>query len=213
MWSMSQNVSSFTTGAGGGTPLINGTITAQVGPSGTTLSSTPATFNVPTKGWTASTKTLLAGDVVTFAGCYSVNPVSLQSTGVLKQFVVASDFTADGSGNGNVVVTEAMITAGAFANVTAVPANNAAVTIVTSPASTASPQNLLFHRDAFTFASVDLPLPEGVHMRARKSDDQLGVSLRFVAAYDISHDLFIGRFDILCGWAVIRPEFACRIAG
>jgi hypothetical protein len=211
--SMSQNVNTYTTGAQGGTPLINGTITPASSPSGNTLTATPSTFNVPTKGWTPSTNTLKAGDVVTFNTCFAVNPVSLQTNQNLKQFVLAQDFTSDGSGNGNLVVTESMITTGAFKNVSNVPANNQAVNIVTSPASKVSPMNLAFHRDAFTLACVDLPLPRGVHMAARKSDDQLGLSMRFVAAYNVTTDQFIGRFDILCGWAGLRPEWACRIQG
>jgi P22 coat protein - gene protein 5 len=212
-FSMSQNVNTYTTGAQGGTPLINGTITAQTSPAGTSLSSSSTTYNVPTKGWTASTNTLKAGDVVTFATCYAVNPVSGATLSNLKQFVLASDFTADGSGNGNLVVTEPMITSGAYKTVSNVPANNSAVNIVTSPASKVSPLNVAFHRDAFTLATVDLPLPGGVHMAARKADDQLGISLRFVAAYNVSNDLFVGRFDVLAGHAVLRPEWACRIQG
>lgn len=213
-WSMSQNVYSYTTGAGGGTPQISGTITAATSPLGTTLSAPLSTFSITTKGWTASSTPLGLGDVVTFAGCFAVNPVSYQNNGKLKQFVIAANpGAADGSGNLTITVTEPMITSGPFKNVTAVPANNATVTIVSSPANTVSPQNILCHRNAFTLACVDLPLPGGVHMAARKSDDQLGLSLRFVAAYNVSTDQFIGRFDILCGWASLRPEWSCRIAG
>jgi len=212
-WSMSQNVNSYTTGAQGGTPQINGTVTPQAGPSGTSLSASSTTFNVPTKGWTASTQVLNAGDVVTFAGCYQTNPVSLATTNKLKQFVLVQNATSDGSGNATLVVSEPMITSGAWKNVSNVPAANAAVIVSTSPANTVSPMNLAFHKQAFTFASVNLPLPGGVHMSARKSDDQLGISLRFVAGYNISTDQFLGRFDILCGWGVIRPEWAVRIQG
>jgi hypothetical protein len=213
-WSMSQNVNSYTTGAQLGTPLINGTITPQTGPSGTSLSASATTFNVPTKGWTASTTGVLkAGDVVSFNTCYMTNPVSLATTNTLKQFVLVSDASSDGSGNATLVVSEPMITSGAWKNVSNVPANNAVVNIVTSGANKVTPMNLAFHKQAFTFASVPLPLPGGMHMAARKSDDQLGISLRFIAGYNISTDQFIGRFDVLCGWGAIRPEWAVRIQG
>jgi P22 coat protein - gene protein 5 len=212
-FSMSQNVNTYTTGAQGGTPLISGTITPQSGPSGASLSSSSTTFNVPTKGWTASTAVLKAGDIVTFNTCLAVNPVSLQSYSTLKQFVLVQDATSDGSGNATLVVSEPMITSGAYKNVSNVPANNSPVNVVTSPAGKVSPMNLAFHKDAFTLATVDLPLPGGVHMAARKSDDQLGISLRFVAAYNVSNDLFVGRFDVLAGHAAIRPEWAARIQG
>jgi hypothetical protein len=99
-----------------------------------------------------------------------------------------------------------------YATVTNLPVTDAALTFI-GAASTVTPQNMAFHKNAFTLACVDLPLPGGVHMAARKSDKQLGLSMRFVASYDVVHDLFIGRFDILCGWAALRPEWAVRIQG
>lgn len=211
-WSMDQNVYSYSVGAQGGTPVVSGTITPQSGPSGTSLSAAAQTFSVATSGWTANTQVLNAGDVVSFAGCYQVNPVSHLTTNRLKQFCLAQAATSNGSGNATLVLTEPMIATGAYQNVSAVPANNAAITVL-GAANTLSPINLAFHQEAFTFASVDLPLPGGVHMAARKSDDQLGISMRFVAAYNVSTDQFIGRFDVLCGWALVRPEWAVRIAG
>ena len=211
--SMSQNVNTYTTGAKGGTPVINGTITPATSPAGNTLSATPTTFNVPTSGWTASTQVLNNGDVVTFNTCFLVNPVSGQSYSVLKPWVVVGNVTSNGSGQATIVVAEPMIVSGAFKNSSNVPASGQGVNVVTSPANTLSPINLAFHRDAFTLACVDLPLPGGVHMAARKSDDQLGLSMRFVAAYNVSTDQFIGRFDLLCGWATLRPEWAVRIQG
>ena len=211
-WSMSQNIAYNTTGAAGGTPKVSVAPTALTLPQGTALSAI-APFTVQTSGWTASTQVLNAGDVVAFANCYGVNPVSGVNNGRLQQFTVLSNVTSDGSGNATLSLGWPMITSGAFKTVTAVPAVNAAISILTSPASTVSPQNMAFHKQAFTLACVDLPLPGGVHMAARKSDDQLGLSMRFVAAYNISTDQFIGRFDVLCGWAALRPEWAVRIAG
>lgn len=212
-WSMDQNVNVLTQGTLGGTPLINGSITAATAPTGTALGSI-TNQTISTNGWTASTKVLLGGEIFTLPAVYGVNPVSKQSTGKLQQFVVlAGPYTADGSGNiASLQIAPQIITTGPYQTVTALPAANAALTFL-GAASVVSPQNLAFHPDAFAFASVDLELPGGVHMAARKSDDQLGISMRFVAAYDIRTDLFIGRFDVLCGWATPRPEFAVRLPG
>jgi hypothetical protein len=212
-WSMSQNVYPYTTGNPVGAPKINGNITPLALAQGTTLAAiTP--FTLSTNGWTASaTGVLKAGDVITVAGMFGVNPVSYVTTNKLLQMVVLADVNADGAGAATVSVGVPVITTGPFKTVAALPAINAVITVVSSPASTVTPQNIAFHKNAFTFATVDLPLPGGVHMAARKSDDQLGISLRFVAAYNVSTDQFIGRFDCLCGWAAIRPEWACRIAG
>ncbi len=212
-WSMDQNCNVLTQGTLGGTPLINGSITPATAPTGTALGAiTPQALS--TNGWTASTHVLNGGEVFTLAGVNGVNPVSKQNTNKLQQFVVlGGPYTADVSGNiAALQISPQIITSGPYQTVTALPAANVALTFL-GAASVVSPQNLAFHQDAFAFASVDLPLPGGVHMAARKSDDQLGVSLRFVAGYDIKTDLFIGRFDVLCGWATPRPEFAVRLPG
>lgn len=199
-WSMDQNVTTHTTGPLGGTPLIVG-----AGQSGASLQ---------VDGWTAAAALRLnAGDVFTIAGVFGVNPVSLQSTGVLKQFVVTANVSSDGTGLSTIPISPAIVGSGTgFQNVTALPADNAAIT-VSGAAATVSPQNMLYHRNAFTLACADLPLPRGVDMAARKADKQTGLSIRMVRAYDVTTDQFPCRLDVLYGWAPLYPEWACRIAG
>ncbi len=38
-----------------------------------------------------------------------------------------------------------------------------------------------------------------------------GVSLRFIRGYDITNNRRICRFDILAGFAALRPEWAVRV--
>lgn len=198
--SMDQNINVQTTGPLGGTPLVNG-----AGQSGS---------NVVTNGWTAAAALRLnQGDIITFAGVYAVNPVSLQSTGILKQFVVTANVSSDGTGAATIPISPAIVGSGTgFQNVTALPANGAAIT-VSGAAGVVSPQNMLYHRNAFTLATADLPLPRGVDMAARKADKQTGLSIRMVRAYDVTTDQFPCRLDVLYGWAPLYPEWACRIAG
>lgn len=214
-FSMDQNVNVMTTGSAAGAPKVNGAAQGLIAPQGLTLG-TISNFNFNTKGWTASTAVLNAGDIFTIANVYGVNPQSRQSTNKLQQFVVGGAmgtvYTSDGAGNLLVPITPAPIATGAYQNVTVLPADSANLTVV-GPASTVSPLNVAFHRDAFTLACVDLPLPEGVDFAARASDDQLGISIRVVRAYDINTDSFPCRLDVLYGWAALRPELACRIAG
>ena len=203
-WSMDQNVGVQTIGALGGTPLVNG-----ASQSGSTL---------VTDGWTAAAATRLnVGDVFTIANVFAVNPQNRQSTGQLRQFVVTALGVSDGSGNMTISISPSIVgpngtTATQYQNVDSLPADNAALTIYGS-ANAVTPQNLVFHRDAFAFASADLDLPNGVDMARRVSSKQVGMSLRLVRAYDINSDRFPCRFDLLGGWATIRPEFACRVAG
>ena len=65
-------------------------------------------------------------------------------------------------------------------------------------------------KQAFTMATADLDLPRGVHEAARENFG--GVSMRMVSAYSVISDQFITRFDVLYGYAALRPEFATVIA-
>lgn len=198
-FSMDQNVSTHTSGPFSGTPLVNGA--NQVGAS------------LITNGWASSAAAIMSiGDVFTVAGVFSVNPQTRLSTGQLQQFTVASTMVNDGSGNSTIAISPAIVTSGQFQNVTASPASSAAITVL-GAASTASPMNILYHRDAFVLGSADLPLPKGVDMAARISDPKVGLSIRMVRAYDITNDLFPCRLDVLYGWSVPYPTLACRIAG
>jgi hypothetical protein len=126
--------------------------------------------------------------------------------------VVTDDVSSDSSGNATIPVSPAVISSGAFQTVNALPADNAALTIL-GAANTVTPQNLAFHRDAFTLACVDLEMPGGVDWAARVSSKKLGISMRMVRQYDINNDAFPCRVDVLYGWLCVRPELACRIAG
>lgn len=198
-WFMDQNCAAHQTGTWAGTPLVNGA--NQTGAS------------IVIDGWTAG-DTLKKGDILQFASVNKVNPMSRQAVGSLQDFVVTADKTMTGSDT--IAIDPPITITGANQTVTISPADNAVVTIF-SHASTysnkLSPTGLVFHRDAFTLVTADLPLPGGVDMAARVSDKQLGISIRMIRAYDINTDLFPCRLDVLYGWAVLRPELACRMQG
>jgi hypothetical protein len=125
---------------------------------------------------------------------------------VLQQFVVTADFAG---GAGDIAVSPALISSGATQNVSALPADNAAITIA-GTASTNYGQSLLFHPDAFAFATADLVMPSGVDFARREVLD--GVSMRVVRQYDINSDRFPTRIDVLYGFKTLRPQLACRLA-
>ena len=72
-------------------------------------------------------------------------------------------------------------------------------------------QNLMYHRDAFTFATAELPLMKSSESCVRKTYD--GISLRVWQDSDIRNDELLTRIDILYGFTVIRPDWACVIVG
>ena len=197
---MSQSILSHTTGSRSATAtlLVNGAVTTQ---GATTLAidgdSGSATFAV--------------GDVFTIAGVFSVNPQTRQSTGSLQQFTVTALATASSGAWSSVSVSPAMYTsASALATINAFPADNAVVTVLGS-ASTGYAQNLVYQKDAITFATADLLLPQGVDMASRQVHN--GISLRVVRQYDINNDRMPCRIDVLYGYSVIRPAGAARMWG
>jgi hypothetical protein len=153
--------------------------------------------------------TVKQGDVFTVAGCFAVNPQTRESTGSLFQFVALADATAVSTA---ITVTVAPIytSANALATVDSFPASGAAVVFV-GAASSQYAQNLVYHKDAITFATADLLLPQGVDMAARAVHN--GISLRIVRQYDINNDRMPCRIDVLYGFSTIRPQMGCRIWG
>lgn len=150
---------------------------------------------------------MVVGDQFTIAGVYEVNPDTKASTGILKVFTVAAAYAG---GAGNVTVSQPIYTSGPYQNVSGAIPTTTPLTFI-GTASTGYPRNLALHRDACVLATADLELPRGVDMAHRASMD--GLSLRFVRAYDATTDNFLGRFDILYGVKVVRPEWGVVIYG
>ena len=194
---MSQSIKQFTTGSRTGTITVDGTMSTQ------------GTAKITLNGTTGNT--LAVGDVFTIANVYAVNPQTRESTGSLQQFVVTKANTAAASKFTDVEIFPAIYTAShALATVDSFPQNLAAVTFL-GAASTQYPQNLVYHKDAITFATADLLLPQGVDMASRAVHN--GISLRVVRQYDINNDRLPCRIDVLYGYGVIRPQMACRLWG
>jgi hypothetical protein len=194
---MSQSIRQFTTGTRTGAHTVTTTVATQG----------QATIAITGTG----SQIINAGDVFTVAGVNAVNPQTRESTGSLQQFVVLATNTAAGGAYTAVSVSPAMYTAGnALATIDAFPVSGAVVTFV-GAASTVIPQNLIYHKDAITFATADLLLPQGVDMASRAVYN--GISMRVVRQYDINNDRMPCRIDVLYGYKVIRPQLATRLVG
>ena len=197
---MSQSIKQHTTGtrSTSDTILVNGAVTTEG----------QATISID--GGTGSA-TVTVGDVFTVAGVYAVNPQTRESTGSLQQFTVTAANTASGGAWTNIAISPAMYTPNnALATINAFPADNAVVTFV-GAGNTQYAQNLVYHKDAITFATADLLLPQGVDMASRQVHN--GISLRVVRQYDINNDRLPCRIDVLYGYSTIRPQMGVRIWG
>jgi hypothetical protein len=196
---MSQSIKVHTTGSRAGTILVNGAVSTQ------------GQSTISIDGLTGATDTVTVGDVFTIANVFAVNPQTRESTGSLQQFVVTAAQTGVSNALANMAISPPIYTStNALATVDSFPADNAAVTFV-GTASTSYPQNMIYHKDAITFATADLVLPTGVDMAARAVHN--GISLRIIRDYDINNDRMPCRIDVLYGFSTIRPQMACRLWG
>jgi len=194
---MSQSIKQHTTGSRTGTHTVTTTVSTQG----------QATINITG----TSSQTIALGDVFTISGVYAVNPQTRESTGSLQQFVVTEASTASSGAYTAVKISPAIYTSSnALATVDSFPQSAAAVTFI-GAASTQYPQNLVYHKDAISFATADLLLPQGVDMASRQVHN--GISLRVVRQYDINNDRLPCRIDVLYGFNTIRAPMAVRMWG
>lgn len=203
---MTQNVQTHTVGLKGGTPLVNGAAQQTT----YAASKDTNTQSLITDGWTNSVVALEAGDVFTIAGVYAVNPVTKAVLPYLQQFVNTAQATANGSGQVTLTISPAMILTGAYQNISAAPADNAALTVL-GTASTGYVQNMVFHKNAFALAMVPMEAPQGAVNVSRKSMN--GLNVRVVPFYDGANDISKWRLDILYGVKAINPAYAVRMSG
>lgn len=114
-WYRDQNVVSFTSGAGGGSPTLTATTHTGILSSGWSQSGF-----IETEGWTASAAARVkVGDIIQIAGVYPVNPQSRTRYGnSLKQFVVLppGGYTSNptGTATAGLQFAAATLTSGTF---------------------------------------------------------------------------------------------------
>jgi hypothetical protein len=195
---MSQSIVQHTTGVTPAAPIVVSTATTQG------LNQLPISF-------TSGSPTFKVGDIFTIANVFAVNPQTRQSTGSLQQFVVTADVTVSSTTTATLSIYPSIYTSvSALATVNSFPQASAALTFL-GGSNVIYPQNLAYHKNAITFATADLLLPQGVDMASRQVYN--GISMRIVRQYDINNDRMPCRIDVLYGYKTVRPEMACRVWG
>lgn len=208
---MSQNVPTLTTGTRSGSTLVNGSITSSTITYDAIKNTNVQTINVDAFG--GATQTVKAGEVITIAGVYDVNPVTKAPLPYLKMFVVTADATASGSA-ADLIISPAMVWTGAFKNVDVqgvTDLNNQAVTFMGS-ASTNYRQNMVFMKNAFALVSVPLIMPPGAPAGSTRQSYK-GTSVRVIPVYDGITDESAWRLDVLYGTQTVDPRLATRLSG
>lgn len=197
-----------TVGAHGGTPKVNGAS------QNVTYETAKQTFSqsLVTDGWTNSTSGILkAGDIITIAGVYAVNPVSKVSTGRLQTFTVKADADSGAStGPATLTISPPIITSGAYQTVSAAPADNADITVKTGTAGAQYKQSLCIHPKAIALVTraIDIPSSAGVKTTTMSGDKVTVSCTEFVDGNTLAQTY---RFDILYKATVLDPRLGGRL--
>lgn len=191
----------------------------------TNANGTQGMTSIATDGWASGATTLNVGDKFTIANVNEINPQNYASTGQLMQLVVTAQ-VSDSSGAMTINFSPALTSAIAgpgnnYANVDALPVDDAAIipvgsTITTGSgtmAATATRQGLVYHPEAFVVGMVDpdddLPGADS----AMVSDAETGWAMRYARQWNGQTDQKISRLDCFYGWLAYRPEWAVAVQG
>jgi coat protein Gp5 len=161
-------------------------------------------------------------DVFNVGSVNEVNPMTLRSTGTLKQFVIA--LSTVGAASAATLTLVAASSAGAiigpgspFQNVDALPVAGAALTLfpgTTSPNGKVGVNSLAIQSDAFALVGVRLANPKAAEMSSYARDPKTGISLSFLRMFDPVQRKWINRFDVLLGFGnFYNDHCAVRVLG
>lgn len=151
----------------------------------------------------ATTPGILKGQAFTIAGVFAVHPLTGVSTGKLQQFVAVEDAAST-----SLQIYPEIIPTGPGKNVTASPANGAALTFA-GAASTSYRESLMIHKNAYTVATAPLPVIAGCEGYTARLPN--GLSVRVMTGGDFTNDAENTRIDILYGSTMVDGRHACRV--
>jgi hypothetical protein len=168
------------------------------------------TQSVAIAGMTAG-GVIKAGEVVQVTGKYRLNLSTRQQVvdaagdPILWRAVVTQDVTLDSSGEGTLILTGPAIyeSTGAYNTIDAALGNGNVITVLGASADTVAP-NLVYHKQAFTMATVKLPKLHTWDTVATTSD---GISIRVTKYSDGDANTQQIRFDLLPAFGVMNPFF------
>lgn len=160
------------------------------------------------------TATFKAGEIFEIESINAVHPETKVDLGYRKQFVVRDNFA--GGGEGDLTFwpisggDAGIVGSGARQNVSAAAVDGKIIYKIGAGNAEKLTRSLYFHRDfcAVAFADLEDPSRYGAWGSVQRTDE---ISVRVWRQGDIVNGKFPARLDVLYGYAVIRPETACRI--
>lgn len=151
------------------------------------------------------------GDCFTVADVFATHHITKGDTGQLKTFRITGIVTGSG-GSGVVQISPPMISAQggsdaerAYQNVTATPANGAAVTFLNTAGAQVNP---FWHKDALEILPGNFVIPEAAGVAMMKSTTENGISLTMQKFVDIRTNNILFRFDTLFGVVNKQPQMS-----
>jgi len=162
-------------------------------------------------------KTIKAGQAITVAGVYQIDPETLTAIPRLAPIIAQADatFGTDGLCSLTVVGMYAKANNITLANVSALPASAANVTVVENLTGATSGKIArvvtAWNKKAVMFATMDLPTQLAGAEASKWTVD--GLTIRYISQYDASTNADSKIVDIQFGGMVIRPEWIATAVG
>jgi hypothetical protein len=201
-WYESVSLYSHTAGTWAGAVTVNG-----AGQSGTSLTITATAGD-----------TFKLGDKFSTANVNPTNPRTRRRVGSsAKTFTITQALTAAGGGADVLQIWPPIFGPGSqYQNVDALPANSAALTLwpgTSSPNGKSGTVSLAGMSDALALVAVefDNPKPGSVEISKQLKDDETGITISFVRAFDPVGRRWINRFDTCLGFGNLWSD-NCLVA-
>lgn len=160
--------------------------------------------------------TFLKGDKIGIGSVYPVNPVTRVAAQKSRTYnvTVAQDTTGVASA-ATIPINETIYFTGPYQNVDSQPANGATLTLwpgTASPNGKSGKIGLALHTDAFGFVGLPLPMPKKEEVVGEAYDEETGLWLGFIRAFDPRSRSWINRMDSgLFGFGRLHVE-PCAVA-
>lgn len=184
-------------------------------PQATSTAATGETANVDNRyqnlAITVTSGTVKVGDCFTLAGVNSTHLITKQDTGQLKTFRVTG-IVSGGGGTGTVQISPPIISNGGgtkaetiYQNVTATPANGAAVTFLNTADAYINP---FWQKDALEILPGRLAVPADSGAAVMRGTTDNGIEIVWQKQFDINTSKTKYRLDCLFGVVNKQPEMS-----
>ena len=198
--------------AAGVTVTLNGA-NQYYTPAATSTAATGETSNVDNRYQTitiaVTSGAVAVGDCLTIAGVNSVHQITKQDTGELKTFRITEIVTGSG-GSGTVKISPPIISNGGstdaeaqYQNVTATPANGAAITFLNTTSASANP---FWTKDSLELLPGRFAVPENSGAAVMRATTGNGIECVLQKQYDINTSVTKYRLDTFFGVVNKNPE-------